>query len=204
MEVEKRERVINAAMHEFSTKGGYKAANTDTIVREAGISKGLLFHYFGCKEKLYEFLKAYAIDVITREYTALLNFESRDVLEVMWQSVLLKADLSYKYADIFDFITTAYMEEKDSPGGKLMSAVAPLQEEMFSKMISTCDKSLFKDSVNIEKAINIVRWSLIGYSNSQMHSSNIADYQKEYGRYIEEVQAYFTMFRKLFYREEST
>lgn len=51
MEAEKRERVINAALKEFSK--GYMAANTDVIVKEAGISKGMLFHYFGSKRGLF-------------------------------------------------------------------------------------------------------------------------------------------------------
>ncbi|MDR2572521.1 MAG: TetR/AcrR family transcriptional regulator, partial [Oscillospiraceae bacterium] len=54
MDPEKRDRVINAAMKEF--RKGFKSACTDEIVREAGISKGLLFHYFGTKDGLYDFL----------------------------------------------------------------------------------------------------------------------------------------------------
>ncbi len=50
MEEEKRERVIDAALKEFSK--GYMAANTDVIVKAAGISKGLVFHYFGSKLKI--------------------------------------------------------------------------------------------------------------------------------------------------------
>ena len=40
---EKRDRILNAAMKEF--RYGYVKASTDIIVKEAGISKGLLFHY---------------------------------------------------------------------------------------------------------------------------------------------------------------
>jgi len=40
---EKKDRILNAAMKEF--RYGYVKASTDIIVKEAGISKGLLFHY---------------------------------------------------------------------------------------------------------------------------------------------------------------
>ena len=43
---EKQDRMINAALLIFS-KAPYKHASTDDIVKEARISKGLLFHYFG-------------------------------------------------------------------------------------------------------------------------------------------------------------
>jgi AcrR family transcriptional regulator len=198
MEPEKRERVLNAAMHEFGSKGGYKSASTDAIVREAGISKGLLFHYFGCKEKLYEFLKAYAIDVISKEYTGLFNFENRDAISAMWQAIMLKMDLSYKYPNIFDFMTAAYMNDS----GELSTAFNPVRDTMFAKLLENCDKSLFRDDVDVEKAVNIIRWTITGYSDSQMldRSSSIRDYQKQYERYLSEIEEYFTMFRKLFYK----
>ena len=41
---EKQDRMINAALKVFAING-YRHASTDEIVREAGISKGLLFHY---------------------------------------------------------------------------------------------------------------------------------------------------------------
>ena len=50
---EKQDRMINASLKIFS-RGGYRHASTDEIVKEAGISKGLLFHYFevnwGCTD----------------------------------------------------------------------------------------------------------------------------------------------------------
>ena len=51
---EKQDRMINAALKVFGMRG-YQFASTDDIVREAGISKGLLFHYFGSKLGLYSF-----------------------------------------------------------------------------------------------------------------------------------------------------
>lgn len=53
IEDEKRERIIVAAMQEFVK--GYRNASTDRIVQSADISKGLLFHYFGTKKKLFFF-----------------------------------------------------------------------------------------------------------------------------------------------------
>ncbi|SHK34392.1 transcriptional regulator, TetR family [Anaerobranca californiensis DSM 14826] len=54
LDEEKKNRIINAGLKEFGFHG-YKNAKTDNIVQEAGISKGLLFHYFGTKKKFFEF-----------------------------------------------------------------------------------------------------------------------------------------------------
>ena len=49
---EKQLRIINAGFEVFG-KNEYKRAVTDDIAAKAGISKGLLFYYFGNKKALY-------------------------------------------------------------------------------------------------------------------------------------------------------
>lgn len=48
----KQEAIIAAGIKEFSQKA-YADASTDMIVKSCGISKGLLFHYFGSKKEFY-------------------------------------------------------------------------------------------------------------------------------------------------------
>jgi len=201
VEPEKRDRIINSAMKEFIK--GYKNASTDEIVKEAGISKGLLFHYFGNKENLYEFIFVYAIDVVIKEYYTLINFEQRDILDRMWQSILLKIDLSYKYPTMFDFLTTAY---KENHNGISSAVYAKTLAEAAPKLFANIDVTLFKDGIDSEMAINVIRWTQIGYSASQLdgaNSNSLEDYQRQYERFLEEIQAYFTMFRKIFYKGEN-
>ena len=52
---EKQDRMINGAVRVFA-ENGYKHASTDDMVKVAGVSKGLWFHYFGNKLGLYEFM----------------------------------------------------------------------------------------------------------------------------------------------------
>jgi len=49
IEPEKRDRILNAAIEEFASFP-FEKASTNHIVAKAGISKGLLFHYFGSKQ----------------------------------------------------------------------------------------------------------------------------------------------------------
>lgn len=48
---DRREQIIDAAMRVFGQKGFAKATNKD-IAREAGITAGLIYHYFKSKEDL--------------------------------------------------------------------------------------------------------------------------------------------------------
>ena len=49
---ESRAAILKAAAHEFATHG-IAGARTDTIAREAGVNKALLYYYFQDKETLY-------------------------------------------------------------------------------------------------------------------------------------------------------
>ncbi len=50
---DRREQIIDAAMHVFSQKGFTRATNKD-IALEAGITPGLIYHYFESKEALLQ------------------------------------------------------------------------------------------------------------------------------------------------------
>ena len=49
---ETRERILSAAFHEFAEKG-LDGARVDNIARRASANKGMLYHYFGNKERLF-------------------------------------------------------------------------------------------------------------------------------------------------------
>lgn len=47
-----RQRIIEAAMEEFSLHG-YEGASLNTVCSEKGISKGMIYHYFRDRDELY-------------------------------------------------------------------------------------------------------------------------------------------------------
>lgn len=47
-----RQRILEAALQEFSAKG-YTVASLTTVCGEFGISKGIIYHYFKDKDELY-------------------------------------------------------------------------------------------------------------------------------------------------------
>ena len=199
MEPEKRERIINAAMKEFAK--GYKTACTDTMVREAGISKGLLFHYFGTKDGLYGFILKNACDVIYNEYLSLIDLKQIDFIEKIWQMTLLKMDLTYKHPALFDFLAKAYIELQENPNEEFSVYFNKTRAIAVEKALSDIDGSLFKEGTDPKKAANIILWTLNGYSTSQIDGSmSMEDYQKEYDRYLKELKEYIDILKKTMYK----
>ena len=202
LEDEKRERILNAAMHEFLN--GYKKASTDNIVREAGISKGLLFHYFGTKENLYNFLVDYAIDIVQVEYIDLINVRQQDILDSIWQLSLLKQDLSRRFPTIFEFLTRVYIDEKDCPSKEQLERFYAVRTKMIQDVYSNCDKSLFREDIPFEKAMAIISLTLEGYSQqkvNQLKHVHAAEMVVEnYDVYLAELKEHLDILRKVFYK----
>lgn len=47
-----RQRILDAALYEFSTRG-YNGASLNTVWAENGISKGIIYHHFKDKDEIY-------------------------------------------------------------------------------------------------------------------------------------------------------
>lgn len=79
---EKQDRMINAALKIFALRG-YRHASTDDIVREAAISKGLLFHYFESKLGVYDFVYDYSVRYMILELHATVDPNEKDLFGVL-------------------------------------------------------------------------------------------------------------------------
>lgn len=202
LDEEKRERILNAAMQEFLE--GFKKASTDNIVREAGISKGLLFHYFGTKEKLYNFLIDYAIDIVQAEFIDLINVHHKDILDSIWQLSLLKQDLSNRYPTIFDFLTRVYVDGKDCPAMEHLERLYEVRAKMMQDVFDHCDRSLFKDDIPHDRAIDVIMMVMNGFSQQKVDlldkdriGKNVKD---NYDSYLAELKEYLDLLRQVFYK----
>ncbi len=89
---DRREQIIDAAMHVFSEKGFTKATNKD-VAHEAGITSGLIYYYFESKEKLLEamvesrspirLLTSLTPQVLAMPPEAFLRFIIRQILSII-------------------------------------------------------------------------------------------------------------------------
>ncbi|NPV90767.1 MAG: TetR/AcrR family transcriptional regulator [Firmicutes bacterium] len=199
MDADKRDRVLNAAMKEFAK--GYKNAVTDAIVREAGISKGLLFHYFSTKKDLFLFLHEYALKMLISEFFSLINLKQRDILERWRQIVLLKIDLVHKYPAIFAFVNAAYMGENDDAAVEINEQKATFSDDVYPRLFNDVDTSLFRDDIDPQKAIDVIVFTMEGYAAREASpNKTLEDYEPEYERFLREVDEYIHLLQRCFYK----
>jgi TetR/AcrR family transcriptional regulator len=202
MEDLKRDALLTVAMSKFA-KNGYKKTTTDEIIVEAEISKGLLFHYFGTKKDLYLFLFQYAVSTILQEYYAQIDMKERDLLKRLRNAFLLKLKLTHKYPAIFNFVATAFFEKDPAVAGKIHKVADELYYDAHHEIVKDIDPSLFKENMNIQKSVEIILFTLRGYSESQASPEKcVEDYSNEHERYIKEMDEYIAVLRTAFYKED--
>ena len=117
---EKQDRMINAALKVFAA-GGYAHASTDDIVREAGISKGLLFHYFVSKAGLYSFIYDYSVRYVMLELSTGVSPKETDYFELLVQIKHSHLQAMKSYPCILRFLNRCREE-------KVGEALAEIQE----------------------------------------------------------------------------
>ena len=202
LDTSKQERIINAAMKEFTK--GYKNALTDNIVKEAGISKGLIFHYFGTKEGLYSFLMDYASEMVQKEYLDKINIVHSDILDNIWQLTLLKGEMSLRYPALFDFVANAYMDTTAPGNNKIRLRSMEAQADLMEQILASADFSLFREDIDPERALRIIFWAVEGYANSIVQVAQGeglgSSARENYDNYLVEFEEVIKTLRKCFYR----
>ena len=189
---QKKDRILNSAFLEFG-RSGFEKASTNTIVENAGISKGLLFHYFGSKQALYESLKEFAVGYVMDLLEEGIDWSQSDLFLRVQQITALKLKAMEKYPHIYDFLKTAMedipVEEiKDQDSGRMRTLIGRAYRE-------NVDYSLFRPDVEISKAIEMIQWTVEGAALKLMKGKN-----QDMVQIMEEFQTYMELLRKLLYQ----
>ncbi len=190
---EKQDRMINAALKVFSI-GGYKHASTDDIVNEAGISKGLLFHYFGSKLGLYSFLYDYSVRFMKLEITGGVSSAEQDYFEIRRQIEYAKMQVLRNYPYMQRFLNRCRFEDVNEAlmAIERQKNVLP---DIQAVLKNQSDRSLFKNEVDYEKLDQILTYTVDGLMDARFQD---ASFQPDL--LYNETCSYFDMMKKLTYR----
>jgi AcrR family transcriptional regulator len=103
---EKKEKIIQAAIQEFSTKS-YELVNLSDIIKQAGIPRGSFYQYFEDKRDIYFHL----IDIIKKTKMSYLSdlYTNQDIPFLDWVEVLYSRGVIFalehpKFVQIMDLL----------------------------------------------------------------------------------------------------
>ncbi len=95
---EKRDRILTAAIIEFSSKG-FNAANINLIAKNAGISIGSIYNYFASKEDLYLTLIDYGYQIL-ESVISRIDLSEGDIFDKFEKLLRAAQEYSRKYPEI--------------------------------------------------------------------------------------------------------
>lgn len=193
---QKQEAMINGAMHVFSLYN-YAKASTDEIASAAGVSKALIFHYFGNKRELYLFLYDYALKFITEEMRAIHNYNETDFFEILKDAQMAKIRILSKHPDVIQFAAKAYCEESEAVKCFIDKSVSQVAADSSARFLSRADYTKFKDNVKPNEVLNLILWFSDGYMKSRTPEQrrDLVALNNDFLHYID-------LLKEHFYKEE--
>lgn len=195
----KRVKFIDSSMKEFGLNG-FDNASTNTIVKESGISKGLLFHYFPTKLKLYETLTIYTITLMGDAIEDGVDWENGDIIKRLEKITIIKLSLYKKHPHMLNFYKSLFLNLSiDEIKNKVYKYIPNFHDKVYDYNI---DYTLFKKGIDVEKAIRFLQYFLDKYSENYIplllnteKKINLNDIEKDLKEYLQ-------LYSKGFYKED--
>jgi AcrR family transcriptional regulator len=137
-----KQKIMDAALELFGTKG-FASTSIADIVKAAGISKGLVYHYFDSKDDLLEQLVQYLMETGSEKVAAfgekkqlIFQGEAKDRLKAMMDLFFLEMRENYRSWSLilnltvqvhhFDFIHTMVVQK--------MQGYVALMKDLFAEL----------------------------------------------------------------------
>ncbi len=190
---EKQDRMINGALKVFATQG-YRHASTDDIVKEAGISKGLLFHYFDSKQGTYAFVYDYSARFMMLELRDMVDFREKELFEVMKQVERAKVNALRGYPYMQMFLDRAN-QESSSEALLAIAPKRPLLLEAYDIIYTQVDTSRLPEGVEAGRLRKMMELTIRGLMAERFRDGT---FQPDLLR--QEIEDYLDMMKMIVYR----
>lgn len=143
-----------------------KKASINDIATAAGISKAMVFHYFGTKKALYFFLVNYCGNLLINEVNEKFDNSITDFFDRIMLTSEIELSAMKKHPPIFFFIKNMYFEDNSEVKDDLKNLFD--QGEDFRNKIAFdgMDTSKFKEGIDLKLVMKMLLWMTEGFMNS--------------------------------------
>ncbi|RPF53391.1 TetR/AcrR family transcriptional regulator [Aquisalibacillus elongatus] len=196
---ESKQKIVTAALREFA-ENGYNRASTNSIVKRAGVGKGMLYYYFKNKYELYVYLITQSLGVIEEHVNKQINLDETDFFERYRQTVDIEMKVYMENADFFNFMSYVFVMENDHLPNDLSDSIEQLKTEGFGSLYKNIDLTKFRDDIDVEKALQLIQWALDGYQQQLIERLKGTDFSNfEFEVYQKEFMEYLNVLKTSFY-----
>ncbi len=200
---DKRRKITDICIEEFS-KYGYQKASTNTMVEKAGISKGILFHYFGSKKRLFLYILDFASnDFYSKVKKCIGDSYTKDILERVKLFTLAKFKASSAVPQSYnELISRTFLSAPRGLEKEIQERYIKYYNDAKSLYFEDIDFNRFREDINIEKTIEMIFFVLEGINHKYLKkfegkASNIIN---DFDAINKELDEYLDILRKSFYK----
>ncbi len=196
--------ILGAALSEFSLHG-YHKANTNTICEKAGISKGLLFHYFGSKKNLFLYLLDDTVKTIYKEIFVQCGAISQDLFEILRVMAVAKLKVAIDRPAEYRFIYDAFMKVPEELKSDMETRFSGMMSLSGEEMLALVDETPFRPEVGKARAIHILMaYSRGVYENyyDKFRAISATEALDSIGDLEEQFNGDMDLLKKVFYKDE--
>ena len=193
---EKQHVIINAALHAFGLHG-YKKASVSDIAKAAGISKPMIFHYFGSKKNLYLHLIKISSEVLVSGVMDKMDKNESDLFKRIRNISEMKISVLEEYPDIYTFMEGMFFEADPEVAPEISKIMLSKNEKLdIKQFFEGVDYSRFKKGVDPMFVVKILMYTSEGCikQHSENGKMNIEAIMREYDECL-------ALFKNNFYKE---
>lgn len=192
---ERQAQILNAAYRVFS-QNDYKRAPMSEIAAEGGVSKSLLFHYFGNKQGLYLYLWEHAARLTARA-GKLQPAASRDFFDMLRHGLSVKCSLMKQYTHICAFTVKAFYEQTPQIRAAIRDSLTRPAGPGFELALEGTDTSRIRPDIDLKLMYREILWTADGYLHWKCCQGEIRAEEME-----REFQQMIAQWEKLYLRRE--
>lgn len=165
--LEVKEKIIKAAIDEFA-ENGYKAASTNSICKNAKVSKGLIYYYFKSKEEIYINALRFAIDTFKANVNISLGNKNKSGINYISEYFDTKFKFFRENPRYSKFIINSLVYYNVAEATELCEEFQRYNNELIYNVIKNID---INPKFDREKAFELI--TMIGEKLEEKHMKNI-------------------------------
>lgn len=160
----RQQKIEDAAMEAFG-QNGYKKTSVSDIAAAAGISKSMIFHYFGTKKQLYLHLMEAAFRAVVEEVLGKFDPGVTDFFDRLELAASLKQAVLKRHPPIYSYFKSMYCEEDPEVKNEIRAALRSEDNLRLANEYSLqgVDTSKFKEGVDPALVLTLLIRYSYGY-----------------------------------------
>lgn len=186
-------KIVNSGFKVFA-KNNFEKASTNLIVEDAGISRGLLYHYFQNKKELFEFLLYFSGKQILNNMLTQVDWSNQDFLIRIRQALVSKIETLEKFPYLYEFCNKYARSYSDELTEKI---IPDISHRLFEENL---EFSQLRSDVDIELMKNTVLHTLSRITTEIFKEGSEISGRKKFQMAVIEIDKYLKFFRCVFYK----